>query len=132
MKKLISIIFIIMLFSTGCSISETKFTDKDKIISDFKAAGYDVKVDTEVAGITGITRIKAVKGESIMEACYGVPEEDCETIDNYYADKYWTTRMAGCDPNKGIVFYTSDTEAWNLTEFDMGIVLGVANEALEK
>lgn len=119
-----------MLLCTGCSSSDTKFTNKEKLISSFIAAGYDVKEYTEVASVTGITRIVAVNGESMMEACYDVPEEDCEIIDNYYADKYWTTYMAGCDPNKGIVFYTSDEKAWNLSKFDIGFDRGSISETI--
>ena len=87
MKKLWLILCITALVCSSCS-SKIHIPSQKRLISYMEDAGYTVDKSLVIGDIEGVSRIVATKGDSILDVCYQVKDEDLDKILDFYGDNY--------------------------------------------
>ncbi len=119
MKKIWLILCIITVFIFSGCLSKTHIPNQKKLISYMEDAGYTVDKYSNIGDINDITRIVAVKGDSILDVCYNVKDEDIDTVLDFYGDNYKKAYIGGCIGD--FVYYASDETVWEISKIDADI-----------
>lgn len=117
MKKLVLLLFIITVLSTSCA--KIHIPSKKKITSYLEDAGYTVTSHTSIGEVEDITRIVAIKDESILDLCYDVKDSDLEKIHEYWQDNYTKSYIGG--NIEGFVYYATDPTVWEISKLDTDV-----------
>lgn len=94
------------------------YLSPDKMKEKFEAAGYEVQMSDSCGAIKNITRVVAMKGDSIADFTYLKGSMDDEPIYDYYNEYYDNSYIMGNRNNgdQNLVYYTTDEEAWKVAD----------------
>ncbi len=119
MKKLWLVLCIITtLLLSSCS-SKIHIPSQKNLISYMKDSGYTIDKFSTIGDINDISRIVATKGDSTLDVCYHVEDEDHDIILDFYGANYEKSYISG--KIDGFVYYASDKTVWEISRIDTDI-----------
>ncbi|MDF2543376.1 MAG: hypothetical protein K0S47_3094 [Herbinix sp.] len=117
-KMVIILLFAIVVLASGCS-SKIHIPSQKKLISYLEDASYTVVEYSTIGDVSGVSRIVASNGDSILDVCYKVKDYASDNILDYYGKNYNKSYITG--NIDGFVYYASDKSAWELSRIDTDI-----------
>ena len=119
MKKLWLILCIITVLVLSSCSSNIHIPSQKRLISYMEDAGYTVDKSLVIGDIEGVSRIVATKGDSILDVCYQVKDEDLDKILDFYGDNYKESYISGCIGD--FVYYACNKAVWEISKIDADI-----------